>query len=634
MRNADPDELLTRPVWLRAHWTPPDLARLTTAAARADMRLMTIAPPREPGAGEAAAASTGHTAAPPEWRRRVGRVLDPVAATKRSWALHLLLLAAILGGLLAFVGNGQVMDADEGAAMAQAQILNHTGHWALPATSQLDPTGRWFPIHLSGRIGHLEYVFTRPPIYPAVLAPLDRWGGLTLILLVHLAALLVAAWGVGLLVERVRPGRGIQALWFTAVLSPLLFDGFWVIAHSIAAAGAMWAAYSVVRVVLDRRWRWLPIGAVGLAIAVTFRNEALIFCVALAVGTVALGARDRARTALPLAAGTVAIGLAGYKGMTLYARAVQGGSSSAAYKPTLGGGLITGRISGFEHSILSAGSGGQLGITLVIAVAALLIAAMVAVRFELAADRVVRELAIGAAALAIVRAVALPIDLVTGMLMAGPALVAAFLLPTEARRDPVVRFASIVAALTFLGVMATESQAGGSGEWGGRYFHVALPLVCALAVVAFDGILARRGQIGRTVVGAAVVVCLALSVLALREAATARQTTQTLTETAWTTALSTRTAHDPGGPVIVSSWVAGGRFSWQHLLDGRYLTVEHTADFPALGRSLKAANVADFVFLGEHPAASQLGQIGSGYRVTKRIPLGTHGWTVDVISRS
>ena len=131
---------------------------------------------------------------------------------------------------------------------------------------------------------------------------------------------------------------------------------------------------------------------------------------------------------------------------------------------------------------------------------------------------------------------ALPIDLVTGLIMAAPVIVAAAVcLPREALRGAATSLVACVSAVTFVGVSATQHESGGGGEWGGRYYHVVLPLVCVLAVVALDWLVAHRGTSGRVVVACGVAVSLALSVLAVRESDGIREVSRTLTETAWRT---------------------------------------------------------------------------------------------------
>jgi hypothetical protein len=302
------------------------------------------------------------------------------------------------------------------------------------------------------------------------------------------------------------------------------------------------------------------------------------------------------------------------------------------YHPTLQGGVVAGRIRGIRHAVFDPGDGAALGVLLVALAAILLAIALVAVRTG-ALREVAPKLAVGAAAAALVRML-LPIDLVTGLAMAAPlVVVAAALLPRAELRSPGVRLVAVTTGLTVLAVAASMHEFGGGGEWGGRYFHVVLPLGCVLAVVSLDHLLAHGSRAGRTVVACGLVVSLGLSVLAVRESRGIRDVADVLTETAWRTATTTRSAHQAGGPVVVSTWVAGGRFSWRHVLDGRYLTVDEPDQFPQLGRRLAAAGVPDFTILAEPADHDHLGEVGSGYEVTRSIPLGEHGWTVAVLAR-
>jgi hypothetical protein len=559
--------------------------------------------------------------------------LGPVTATRRAWCTHALALAVVLAAVFFVVGHRQIADADEGAALLQAKVLSTTGHWSMPATSELDPTGDWYPIHNSNRVGDLAFPFTRPPLYPATIRPLLDAGGLGLVVAAHAAALWLAALGAGALAERLRPGRGIAALWLCGVLSPLLFDGYWAIAHTFAAAGAVWATYGATRVVVDRTARWTPVWLVGLGVACCYRNEALLFAAALAVALLAAGGARRWVRSIPLAAGTMAIAGGSWMAMNAYQRSAEGGSKAVLYHPELAGGFVSGRLKGFEHAVLAPGTGSALGVLLVLVTAASILGSLLVVRGD-GSPRLARSLAVLGATAAVARLL-LPIDLVTGLLMAAPFVVgAAVLLPSTLWRDPAVRLVAATAAVAFVAVTASMHEFGGGGEWGGRYYHVALPLGCVLAELTLDWLLTHRGVEARTVVLAGLVVSLALSGLSIRESRGIRDVSETLTETAWRTARTTRSARDPGGPVVVSTWVAGGRFSWRHILDGRYLTVDEPDEFPALGRRLAAAGVPDFTVLAEPADHTHLDEIGSGFHVTRTIPLGDHGWTVAVLSRS
>jgi len=566
-------------------------------------------------------------------------VLDPILATRRRWTNHTVALGLVFGVLLAFVGTQQVVSADEGAALLQAKVVTSTGQWALPAVTQLDPTGKWFPIHLSNSAGERMFPFSRPPIYPTVIRPLLSAGGLPLVLGLHVVALLLAALFAGLLTERVRPGRGIQAMWLTGLLSPLLFDGYWVIAHSIVAAGAALAVLGAVKVVVDGRARWLGAWFVGLGVAVLFRNEPLIFAVALAVALGLYGLLTRGATlsqrgrGIALGVASLAVAGAGYWISTLTRRLVED-SKAGGYQPDTAGGVVAGRWRGFQHSVLGAGSVGSIGPLLVVLTLGLVIGTVVCIRFEAGTPRTARTLAWAAAGTAILRLL-LPADLITGLLLATPVLiVAALCVPGERLRDPALRIVAIAGWLTVLGVTATQHDTGGAGEWGGRYYHVALPMICILAVVTFDWILAHRGTAGRAVVAALLIAAGAYGGLAMRESRDLRNAADVLTSATWRTAETTESAHQAGGPVVVSSWIAAGRFAWDHILDGRYLTVSERRDLPELGERLADAGVPDFTFLAQPGDAAHLGEIGSGYHVAQTQPLGTRGWSVNVLTRS
>ena len=217
-------------------------------------------------------------------------------------------LAVVLGAVFLVVGHHQIADADEGAALAQAQVVAETGAWSMPATSELDPTGDWFPVHNSPIIGDQAFPFTRPPLYPATIGPLLEAGGLGAVLGVHVLALVARSPRRRRVGERLRAGRGIQTMWLAGALSPLLFDGYWAIAHTIVAAGAVWAVWAAhpsrARPTLglaaglgDRHRSW-PL----------YRNEALLFAAALTLGLLDDGRGGRlADRAISMGDGTFAI---------------------------------------------------------------------------------------------------------------------------------------------------------------------------------------------------------------------------------------------------------------------------------------------------------------------------------------
>ena len=542
-------------------------------------------------------------------------------------------LALILTVVLLVVRNGQVMNADEGAVLIQAQVHHTTGGWVMHPDPHLDPTGKFFGVHLGDGSGTDRYPFVRPPIYPLAVGLLLPHGGLDLVMAAHLAALLVAALGVGMLTEHLRQGRGVQAFWLAGLLSPLFFDGYWVIAHVISAAAAVWATYAVLRLLEeDTPIRWVAVWLGGLLTAVVFRNEAALFGAALAFGTLVMIRRDAWRRPVGLSAVSLMTTAFGYEVMKVWQSAVKGWAPTRLYSPTYAGGWLDGRVRSIQQTILSPSqSGGSAGAVSLLA-ALLVIAAVVALRSGKVSPSLTVGLAAGGVALSIVR-LFMPADLVSGLLMAAPLIVvAAVTIPIADLRRPGVRLIAAVAATSAVLVAATQSGDGGGSEWGGRYFHVALPLVIVLAALSLDRLLAAGRVAGRVVLGG-LAVSLLLSVQGVQVDRAARRVADTVVTTAWNAADQTSSARQRGGPVIVSTWVAGGRFSWQRFTDGRLLTFEFDRDGAELARNLRESGVDEFVLLVTPGRDHALAALGGTFERERTTRLGSNGWQVVVVRR-
>ena len=232
-------------------------------------------PPRRPDA------ATAPTTPTPARRRTGGRL-------RRAWArplwAHVVALGLVLIALMPVVGTGASFSADEGAAITQARALARGDGWIVDhPLPQVDPEGANYPLELSSRGPNGVAPFAKHPLYALVLAGAQRVGrdqrhGRPL-----------AARHAG----RRRPGRGPASridgpglarptLWALGLASPLLFDGYLVVAHTIGAALAA-AAVLVAVVAIERRRPALALAVAPLvAAAVLFRTEALLFGVALA----------------------------------------------------------------------------------------------------------------------------------------------------------------------------------------------------------------------------------------------------------------------------------------------------------------------------------------------------------------
>jgi len=155
---------------------------------------------------------------------------------------------------------------------------------------------------------------------------------------------------------------------------------------------------------------------------------------------------------------------------------------------------------------------------------------------------------------------------------------------------------------------------------------VALPLICVLAVVAMDWLAAHRPA-ARRVLAAGLVGCAALGFMSLREAARGRHSAEVRTELAW------EAAQELGpDPVIVNTWIAGGRFAWRHVDDARYLTVARS-DFPELGRRLEEAGIDEWVLLAQPQDLPNIDEV-EGYELAEQGRFGQAGWSVLVMGRA
>src|SRR5690606_4343285 len=76
--------------------------------------------------------------------------------------------------------------------------------------------------------------------------------------------------------------------------------------------------------------------------------------------------------------------------------------------------------------------------------------------------------------------------LVSGLLGAFPVLAAVVLLKAEDLRTPLVAALLGTSVLTAVGITLTLYEGGGASEWGGRFYHLLLPLLCPVVVLALD----------------------------------------------------------------------------------------------------------------------------------------------------
>lgn len=552
-------------------------------------------------------------------------VADPQLATppsrpsvaRRLWGAplgaHLAALAVVLLALVPLIGTGSSFSADEGAAIVQARSLARGDGWVVDhPLPQADPGGTAYPLELSQRGPKGTAPFVKHPLYALLLAGADRLAGVAGMVLLSVFGTVAAAGLAGLLARRIDPGLARPALWVTGLASPLLFDGYLVIAHTLAAAcvaGAVLAA----AVAFERRSRGAALAVIPcVAAAVLVRNEAVFFAAGLATAAVVVGmGRDRL-LALGVAAGSLVAGAGAHlvEGRWVTAILGPGTIGLAPTTPAPTSGMLGDRWPAFTLTWLrpSYDAPRTVDLLLVVMVAALIFAAYAVRRGRPG----VGAMAVAAGASAVLALVLDPTNIVPGLLVACPVVLVGLALAGRTTvAHPTARLAAVTAAVFALGVLATQYRTGGSGEWGGRYFALALPV--ALPVV----LLAIRSRATRPLVAGLLVCSLAMSVMAVAGLRSAHRFG------AGFVAAIDRTG-GPDRPVLVTSVALVPRMAWPTFDHQRWL-LSTPDDLGPLVDRLRAAGIDHFTFVAHHgvglPPGTRL-ESSAGY----------HGWQILVVA--
>ena len=536
-------------------------------------------------------------------------------------AAHLVALGFVLVALLPVVGTGASFMPDEGAAILQAESLSEGGGWIVEhPMPEVDETGRHYPLELATEGPRGRAPFAKHPLYARVLAGAHRFGGTAAMVALSVSGTILAAGLAAVLAGRLSPGLARPAVWATGVGSPLLFDGYLVIAHTLAAAAA--AAAVLVAVVAGERGRWRLALLVGplVVLTVLLRNEGLFLAVGLAVaGVVSALRRPAARSAglVTAAAATISAVLA-HVGERMWVRAIVGGELERVGVPlTRGGdGLIEGRLQAFMLTWLTPAYDPEPAVVVPLAVMVLALAVG-----AFLAGRSVPAAAVGAAgavasAAALAALVANRSAIVPGLLVAFPLGVVGLLaLRRSLLARPDVEIAGVVTAVFCLGVLATQYSTGGTGEWGGRYFALILPVavpILLLAAASRARGLAPTARLGA--VGAVVACSLALSGMAV-ESLRANHSAKLQVIAAIERAGRKAPAGDGGAPVVVGTGVGLARQAWPTFFEHRWLLVA-SSELRGLLGNLGSAGIDRLVLVTSHreweePALTGLKVLGA-----------------------
>ena len=498
-------------------------------------------------------------------------------------ALHVLLLAAVLAVAGLATRSDGVVSADEGAMLAELDLLDRTGEWSEPNPEPVvDPEMATPPLELSDRTEEGRWApFAKHPVHIALLRVPWALGGHAGVLAASLASVVVAAWAAARAAGRIRPGIEVATLWATGVGSPLIFYGFQVVGHAMGAATFALAALAAV-VALDdgaTRRRAMVAGAAAVAlVALTglIRSEGVLAGLALggAVGWVGIRGRGRRAVALGAAIGAAAVAVLVLEPMLI--EAIMGGALRESTSTIASEGFLADRWAGFRITVVDPGYGVEDGEVFLLLSTVLLLAAGLVWRLR-RDDRLATLLLATAAALGIVRLVTTDF-LVPGLLQATPVLTVAIVLLTVAwTRAWPTRVLVLAAGAFVAAVVATQYRTGGTGEWGGRYFAVGLPVLVALSVA----LLADHGDELDAPRRRLVTVCLAITSVALAIGAVgvagdARDASAAVADAV--VAEVDRAEVD----ATISTNGAIGRFAWESVMDGRRWLSAGIDDLPSV----------------------------------------------------
>jgi len=499
--------------------------------------------------------------APPQTAAIADESIGSWWASSRGVWVNAAILAVALLILLPVLDRGGLVYTDEGVYVAQTRSVA-AGSWVpRRPVPQVDLEGHWNAAHTTAVVGDRYVPYQFHPTFIALLVPFWNAGGERGMLVLSVIGTWGAAVSCALLARRIRPRFGVLALWLLGLGSPLVFDSYLIVAHSIAAALCGVALLGISRATDDRRLSSLIWCLPAVALLVTVRSEGVLVMGA-AAGVVSLSAIsgvfhrpdpqaehvDWRALWTGVAVGVTALG-AYFLDVLLRSVAFPSAqSTSNPIKFVLGEG--TGPVDAIWASVFRPwtqdGRMAQSG--LILAMCCLVLGAIVI--------RVAPRRQLLAVALVLMGAVAAIVQqfgdqsLITGLVAAFPVLPAGFiLLRSRDLKDPLTVRLLGISALSSVALILTIWDVGGSFEWGGRYFHVLLPLLVPVIVVGLDrGYHALSRTMAPLAAGAVLIVVALFSASALRTEESIRSYTKELVDS--TVAFASERSEN-GKPLVV-----------------------------------------------------------------------------------
>lgn len=574
----------------------------------------------------------------------IRETLSPRCLWSRSLAAHALVLFVILMFGLLFTRPHVAYSSDEGSVVLQARLLEQGRGWLYGSPiSDIDPDGAARPF-VRGDVGSKGVApYAKHPLYPLVISGVDRLGGDLAIGVFGAVSTVAVALLSALLARHLDPGLDRTVFWLVGLGSPLFFDSYLVLAHTLAAAAMTVAFMMALRLSRDGVGRAGAIVSASGVVAATalggmFRTEMLLVgpaaCVVL-VSVIAVRSLSGRRPVVRLGEVTVCASLLmgtviAYSVDRLWARAIVG-SPYPGVPNAQPSSWVAGRIQATQITWFSPSRhlDPVVDVALLAALVLLGSAGLLAHKGE-RRGRLVTASVLIATACYLLRLSPAGSDLIPGLMVAFPA--GWFLMWAYSPRSTLSRGTRLLVGIlvtSALAVLTTQYPIGGGVEWGGRYFAFLIPVFAAVAVTGAAPTLRKfdRETI-RLIVACLVVMSLAVSITALRTIRDTHVATARLLDGVALAAAEAGPSGPYDRPVVISPNRLIPQIAYRDFDEYTWVVPDH-AELPAMVDRLSAKGV-DRAVLAADDVDSVLDEL-EGWSIERRIE--GLPWGVSVIER-
>lgn len=497
-------------------------------------------------------------------------------STSRAWrssfAVHVCAVAAALAALFFLTPRSDIALPDEGVYLAQVSGLAQGTWWVERALPKEPPKSYTDAVLPETVLGSLMVPYSKRPLLSVLLLPGYGLNGVSGVLAIPLIGLLIASVASARIAAAIDARASLPTLWITALGSPLLFSGRQISGHSLAAAAAAVGALAAIRCARRGRASWFLALAVAAFTCVSLRSEGLVLCAVGAgviVGsTVWAGLVSRKLNWAGLAAGGVVAtaAVAAYVTTVHWAKAITG-SSRAVSGLSYVEAIVRAPLGAAWAALLRPWDGNGLTANhfLILSGLFLVVSALswrLAPRHPLAAAT-----SLLASASCAIAALTIAPSLVNGLIPTFPVLPAGLiLLRRNSLNRPEVQCLLATSLLTAVALCFLVYEDGGATQWGGRFFHLLIPLLTPIVGVSAVRSLKRVGSRSRLLTGIGVgVVAIALSTVGVRVDLRYREAHRAIRTTAESQVARSSSAVSPRSILVIASPATDGfsRMFWR-----------------------------------------------------------------------